>query len=177
MRASTPTQGSQIRTPNTSPNPNQLRIGVPSQQAQPRPLNLNQGQLRNLGPSFQAARQPSVGLLRTPSPGHQLRPSTIRTPTQQFRAQNPNASPARQPNVQIRPNQPRPVGQVNQPRVLGQSVPRSVGPKLTMLNQIQQLQQKAANNQGIDLNELDIVSMLEVESKWKSFYNCNVYLC
>lgn len=162
MRAATPTQGSQIRTPNASPNQNQIRVGVTNQQAQSRPLNLNQPQHRNLGPSFQGARQPQVGLLRTSSPGQQLRPSTIRTPNQQFRPQNLNASPARQSNMQIRTNQPRPTGQVNQPRVLGQTVPRSIGPRMTF-NQIQQLQQKASNNQGIDLNELDIVSMFQVE--------------
>lgn len=157
MRATSPAQG-QIRTPNSSPNQNQSRATAPTQQPPIRQLNLNQAQLRNLSPSFQAIRQTQGNLIRAASPGQPVRtPVTIRTPNQQFRAQNSNAIPVRQPNIQVR--QSRPAGQVNQPRLLGQQVPRSVGPRMTSLNQIQQLQQKAANNQAIDLNELDIVSI------------------
>lgn len=154
MRPTTPSQ-TQIRASSTTTNQNQMRVTTANQQTSIRQLNLNQGQVRNLGPSFQTVRQPQSNVLRPTTPG-QLRPQVSRTSTQQFRSQNPSASPLRQPNVQVRPGQPRQTAQIGQPRL---SHSRNAGSRMTTVNQIHQLQQKTANNQGIDLSELEIVSL------------------
>lgn len=60
--------------------------------------------------------------------------------------------------MQIRPGgQTRTVGMIGQVRMVAGA--RPTAPRLTTLNQIQQFQQKVANNQPIDMNELDIVSI------------------
>lgn len=156
MRPTNP-PSNQIRLSNTTPNQSQIRLATPNQSPQIR-LNLNQAQQRNMSPSFQAVR-PQAGPIRTTSPVQQLRPPTVRTPNQQLRPQN--SMP--RSNTHVRGGQPRATGQIGQPRNLGQQPgQRPVGPRMIMLNQVQQLQQKVANNQGIDLKELDIVSICYV---------------